>query len=190
MTHLIFTKRRLEKHVVKSVGEGSVTWDDNSGHGVPPYVVPELIVGGTYYLELYKFNDIGGIMRENGEYLFHRSDEYFAQRLADYLSEAKARQEKNYLDNKNDWLKRTYALSPRYRDRLDRFINDPEKGEEFRTQGMGWGYELIICELAQMYEKSGGVDNDEIMDYARQHGTSGNQHDCAKAWAKNQDVKI
>lgn len=188
--HTIFTKRRLEKITVKDVGEGSITTTDHSGFGVPKHIIPEIVVGATYYLELYRFNDIGGLMQEDGLYLFHRSDEYFRITLENYLAESKRKQEKNYEDNKEDWQRRTDALSPRYKARMNRFLNDPEKGEAFRKEGMGWGYELIICELAQQYESSGGEDNEDVMTIARFYGTSGNQHDVAKAWAKNPDAAI
>lgn len=190
-----FTKRKYEEFTVKEKGTGSITTTQSSGFGVPEWVPAQLVTGGTYTLELYRFNDIAGIIKD-GEYLFHRSDEYFADRLAKYLEESNRRQLEHYEANKDDWLKRTYQLSPRYRDRLDRFINDPEKGEEFRTQGMGWGYELIICELAQMYEQYGFGDGSwesepsPIKEFANKYGTSGNQHECAKAFAKNQDVAI
>jgi hypothetical protein len=192
-----FTKRKLEKVVLKSIHGDTVQWVDGWGHSIPPHVTPALSVGETYYLEIYKFNDIGGIMKENGEYLFHRSDDYFILKRAEYLAEAKRKQELHYQNNFVSWTARTAALPDRYKARLERFLNDPDKGEEFRKTGMGWGYELIICELAELYEKHGfgaGTsfegEPQAIRDFARKHGTIGNQHDVAKAWAKNPEVKI
>lgn len=185
-----FTKRRLEKITVKRVDGNSLTTTDHSGFGIPEHVAPAIKAGDELYLELYRFNDIAGLMTENGEYLFHRTDEYFSKRLEEYLAESKRKNLEWYEKNKEDLERRTNALSPRYKARMERFLNDPEKGEEFRKEAMGWGYELIICELAQMYERSWGAESDEIGTFARDKGTSGNQHDVAKAWAKNPDAAI
>lgn len=185
-----FTKRKLEKVVLKSIDGQCVQWAGSTGHSVPLHVIPALVVGATYYLETYKFNDVGGIMQEDGLYLFHRTDEYFADRLAEYIAENKRKNLEWYEENKEDLVRRTNALSERYKARLMRFLSDPEKGEEFRKEGMGWGYELIICELAQLYERSGGAESDEIGAFAHDQGTSGNQHEVAKIWAKNPGEKI
>lgn len=195
MTHLIFTKRKLQKITVKSVDGNSLTTTEHTGFGLPEWVAPAIKAGDELYLELYKFNDIGGLMKPNGEYLFHRSDDYFTQRLAEYLAESKRKNEKFYEENHEDWARRTILLPFRYRTRLERFLNeDPDNS--FRKEPMGWGYELIICELAVLYEEHGfgggtfETEPEPIKEYARKHGTSGNQHECAKAWAKNQDMKI
>lgn len=187
MTKPTFTNRRLEKFTVKSQNGTSIISTDSSGISVPEYVVPEIVVGATYYLELYKFNDIAGLMQEDGLYLFHRSDQYFKIKLDSYLEEAERKRKEWYEANKHDIKTRTDALQPRYRARIERFLGE---SESFRTQPMGWGYELVTCELAQMYERSGGEDNSEIDAFAQRHGTSGNQHNVAKMWAKNPEVKI
>lgn len=180
-----FTKRRLEQITIKEVGTGSLTTTENTGFGIPEYVVPMLKEGEELYVELYKFNEIGGLMKPNGEYLFHRSDDYFANRLAEFIAENKRKGEEMYHANKADYIKRTKLLPERYRNRLNRILDDPKSAESFRKEPMGWGYELIICELAVQYEASGGEDNEDVMTIARHYGTSGNQHDVAKAWAKH-----
>jgi hypothetical protein len=190
MTHLTFTKRRLEKITIKRVDKGSLLTTDSTGFAVPEYVIPEIKEGDTLYLELYKFNDIGGLMKPNGEYLFHRSDDYFIQRLAEFIAENKRKGEEMYHANKADYIRRTKDLPERYRNRLNRFLDDPKSAESFRKEPMGWGYELIICELAVQYEASGGEDNEDVMTIARHYGTSGNQHDVAKAWAANPEAAI
>lgn len=191
-----FTNRRLELFKVKNLGEGSVTTMASSGFGVPPYVIPMLEVGREYYLELYNFNDIGGIMTMDKEYLFHRSDMYFEERLEKFIAENKRKGEERYLANKADYIKRTKELPERYRNRLNRFLDDPKSAESFRKEPMGWGYELIICELAVLYEKypnkrgSWDDEHEEIKAFAHKHGTSGTQHDVARSWANNPDAAI
>jgi len=48
----------------------------------------------------------------------------------------------------------------------------------------GWGYELVVCELAALYAKSNCADDETIDSYAREQGTSGNQHGIAKSLAR------
>lgn len=190
---MTFSKRRFEKITIKRVGEGSITTTDHTGFGVPSWVIPAIKVGDELTLELYKFNDIAGLIKENGEYLFHRTDEYFKSKLELYLADANKRREEWYEANKDDLQIRTEKLSPRYKARIERFLAE---SEEFRTEPMGWGYELIICELAMLYEKLGFGDGtwesepEEIKAFASKYGTSGNQHDCAKMFAKNPDVEV
>lgn len=60
---------------------------------------------------------------------------------------------------------------------------------------MGWGYELIVCELAVMYAAMGPqildktpstiTDTPEISAFADAHGTSGAQHSFALALAQH-----
>lgn len=186
-----FTQRRLEKITIKNVGEGSITSTDHTGFSIPTYVAPLLKAGDVLYVELHKFNHIGGLMLEEGEFLFHRSDEYFTNQLEKYLADSKRRGEERYEANKADYIKRTKELPERYSNRLNRFLNDPESAERFRKEPMGWGYELIICELAVLYEKygigSGKWDDEpkEVIDFAKKHGTSGTQHDVARSWAND-----
>lgn len=185
-----FTKRKLEKITIKSVDGNSLTTTEHSGFGLPEWVAPMLKAGDEIFVEFYRFNDIGGLMKPDGEYLFHRSDEYFKEKLEEYLEASRKRAIKWYEDHKEDLEIRTEALEPRYKARMRRFLNDPERGEEFRKEPMGWGYELTICELAQLYTESEGADSPEVNDFAKKHGTSGNQHDVAKNWAKYSDQPI
>lgn len=196
MTTATFTKRRLEKITIKNVGEGSLTTTEHTGFSIPEYVAPLLKGGDVLYVELYRFNDIGGLMLEEGEFLFHRSDEYFTQRLEKFIADNKRKGEERYLANKADYIKRTKELPERYRNRLNRFLENPKTAESFRKDPMGWGYELIICELAVLYEKypnkrgSWDDEHEEIKAFAHKHGTSGNQHDVARSWANNPDAAI
>lgn len=196
MTTSPFTKRRLEEITVKEVGEGSLSTTDSSGFGIPAYVAAQIKPNDVLHVELYRFNEIGGLMKPNGEYLFHRTDEYFTRQHEEWLKEHKRKQEEYYEANKDDWQQRTESLPARYRNRLERFLDDPEKGEEFRKEGMGWGYELIACELACLYEAHGfgggtfDSEPDPIRQFAREHGTSGTQHEVAKSWAKRPEMKL
>jgi len=196
MSSQIFTKRRVERITVKKVTEGGLSTTDGTGFGIPAYVAAEIKAGDVLHLELYRFNEIGGLMRPNGEYLFHRTDDYFTRQHEEWLKEHKRKLEERYEANKDDWQKRTEALPARYRKRLERFINDPIDGEEFRKEGMGWGYELIVCELACLYEKHGlgggsfDSEPEAVREFAREHGTSGNQHEVAMSWVKNQQAEL
>ena len=196
MSENTFTKRRLEQITVKAIDEHGLTTTDHSGFGVPSYVASQVKPGDVLHVEFYKFNNIGGLLKPDGEYLFHRSDEYFDRKFEEWLAKHKQELEERYEANKDDWQQRTEALPPRYRGRLERFLNDPESGAEFRKEGMGWGYELIVCELACLYQEHGvgggtfDTEPAEIREFASKHGTSGTQHDVAKSWASNPDAAL
>jgi hypothetical protein len=65
-----------------------------------------------------------------------------------------------------DWLK---ARIQRFRDAA---------GEKFLLEG--WGYELMICRLADLIDQGREDEADKL---ACDEGASGNQWDCAKALA-------
>lgn len=65
-----------------------------------------------------------------------------------------------------DWLK---ARIQRFRDAA---------GEKFLLQG--WGYELMICRLADLLDRGLEAEADKL---AGDEGASGNQWECAKALA-------
>lgn len=184
-----FTKRRLDRITVKEVGKGSLSTTEGTGFGIPRYVAPLIKAGDVLFLELYRFNDIAGLMNEDGEFLFHRTDEYFATQHERFIAEMERKNNERLEKHEQEWQARTDALPERYRTRLERFLTG-DNGEDFKRQGMGWGYELIVCELAVLYEKSDGKDSDEVNAFAKEHGTSGNQHAVARAWAKHKQEAI
>lgn len=181
-----YTNRRTEDFTVKALDEGkdSVTIHTTRASG---FIIPlsegtrQIREGGTYLLELKGFNDIGGILTMDGSYLMRRSDQYFERQREQYLAEVARRNREQLEANRDDWQAREDALPAWIRGRLERFW--AAGGEHFALEG--WAYELTICELAVIYERNGLVDDDEVAQFASLHGTSGNQHSCALALARN-----
>lgn len=189
MTTETFTNRSTKLVTIKSAtpykdGPGvALTMDDGWTMG-SPVDSEHLSVGQTVVREMFGFNYVGGLrLPDTEDWIFHRSDEHFAAEEADRREKWDREKRERLEENRKDWSEREAALPQWLRDRLERFR--AAGGENFELEG--WGYELIICELAAVYARNGGVDDDEIDRFGSVNGTSGNQHDCAKALAAHQD---
>jgi hypothetical protein len=84
--------------------------------------------------------------------------------------------------NREDWERRTAALPDWIKPRLQTFVE--RGGQHFAI--MGWGYELVVAELAALYAEHGvpaadEPDPDPIRAYADGEGTTGKQHAFARA---------
>lgn len=66
-----------------------------------------------------------------------------------------------------------------YGDRIE-FFRD-QAGERFESDGLE--YELVVAELAVLYDASGLAESDAVNGYGREYGTSGNQHGIARLLA-------
>ena len=197
-----FTDRTVEVKTVKSVTNG-VTFHDSWGFWLPDEVVARLEVEGEYLVETKGFNEVGGIAtfgwaKWDGpepalsgskkkfsipvviEWLYRNSDQDIERRRQKALEKI-ARDRQESLDkNREVWQKRQDALPKAIRQRLERFhING---GEEFAREG--WSYELVVSELTVLYTESDGEDSEAVNEYAKMHGTSGNQHGFAQQYAK------
>lgn len=170
---------RVMKLTPASDGSGGGSVDtDHWGGFAPKEVFEQLHVGDVIEWES-KGSWIAG-WRSNGRWLARHSDQYFEQKHEEFVANMKKREQEALDQHRDEWLKREQALPKWLRDRLATFHE--RGGEEFELEG--WGYELIICELAEMYYHSGGIDTHEISAYADKEGTSGNQHGMAKSLAK------
>ncbi|WP_238840714.1 hypothetical protein [Prescottella equi] len=135
-------------------------------------------VGREYQLETVNLSQTTGL-RDDAGWLMRKSDQQLADEHNRMVREFDEKRRETLAANREQWAELEAALPDWLRDRLARFrING---GEQFELDG--WGYELLICRLAEMYTETGGEDTDAIWAFANQYGTSGNQHDCAKALA-------
>lgn len=179
-----FSDRTLETLVVTRIDkyEDSYSISTQGSWGfIAPLsdAVKALQIGDVIQLETKGFNTIGGL-KIKGKWAFHRSDEHFAEQDRKFMEKFE-QDKKDLLEaNRKDWAWRTIALPQWLWNRIAKFR---ENGKE-RFELEGWGYELIICELAAIYERNGGIDDDEINDFSRREGTSGNQHNVAKMLVK------
>lgn len=177
-----YTNRALEILTIKELGEGSVISTGGSGFGLEKEYLDQLTEGKTYLLECRNFNNIAGIVDlETSEYLFRRTDEYFEEQHRKFVEDLAIERRAELEKKRNDWQSRQDALPSPFRERLEMFHE--RSGDQFRLEG--WGYELVICELATMY--AGNASEKEIDEYAHREGTSGNQHGTAKFLAQHKD---
>lgn len=153
------------------------------GFGPPTGVKEQLTVGDHVKIEHKggRFGPITGIfLVKEGRWIYRHSDLELNLLHKHMLAENKERRLSYALKNLNELIERENALPYWIRRRLDKFHESG--GEDFITDG--WDYELVIAELAVLYAESNGEDTDKIWEYAKEQGTSGNQHDMAKALAK------
>lgn len=180
-----FTDRTLKLLTVKSIhryegGRASIQGSDGWSALAPAEVAALLDVGDEYELEVQGFNAISG-WKVGGKWIARKSDETFEAERTEWLAKYE-RDKRDRLDsNRADWTARESYLPDWLRDRITTFHE--KGGEQFELEG--WGYELIVCELAALYVASNLTDDDTINEFANVHGTSGNQHDVAKALARH-----
>lgn len=176
-----YKDRRITVTAIRSIDGGAVTREDGWTQGVPDDVVTKLRVGQSYVFETRGISNPTGIQDPVTEHWFYRkSDQDLDREHQEFREQLNRDREERWAANKDDWSAREAQLSSPLRRRLDRFrING---GHDFEING--WGYELTICELAMLYVDSGGEDDEAVMTFSREQGTSGNQHDYAKVLAR------
>ena len=154
-----YTRRTLKADRVAQLdkyesGSYAVTGEDGWGASIPAEAAEQLKVGDPFILETIGFNEIGGWI-VNGQ-----------------------------------WIEREAALP----DWAKKVMAKNRESEEFETDYMGWGYVLIALELAVLYAKDESVkdldsmrgyeESEELKEFHRENGTSGNQAGWAFAIAR------
>lgn len=190
-----YEDRRLEAQWVKSReehnGDYAITGTSGWTAGCSKEVYDLLIDGKPFILETQKSTLIAGWIID-GKWYDRKSDQEFARERAEWL--AKWEQEKldNLEKNRVQWTAREAALPDWIRTRLENFR--AKSDGKFDLEG--WGYELIVAELAVEYFNLGDVildkdqfsvnsfESEAIKAIAQEQGTSGNQHGVALALAK------
>jgi len=180
----MYTNRNLETTTVRKIqryedGTAAITAETGWTAIAPPEVVALLSVGKEYGLETINFSLVTGWL-VNGKWVDRKTDADLERERQEFV-EHMNRERRAQLDaNRAVWQAREAALPEWVRSRLEYFR--AKGGERFETDG--WGYELIVAELTVLYDASGGVDDEAVDALAREEGTSGNQHDVAKALAR------
>jgi hypothetical protein len=187
-----YTGRGIEAVEIRTVHDDgqTVTWTNGwSFGGIPPEHHHLLTVGAEFLLETQGFSTITGMATmfrtRAGEpvvdqWLWHKTDADLDREHAEMVAGFRRKRETQWATHQDAWRRREEALPSPLRRRLDRFRSNG--GHDFEIEG--WGYELIVCELAVLYAKSDQADSDEVMAYSSNEGTSGNQHDMAKALSR------
>ena len=174
-----YTGRREEEHTVTDVTDGSISYG-SMGHGMFGEVRGKVKVGDTIVVETRNYSQITGMRPVDGDWWFHKSDEDLDREHKEWVDNLNRERREFLAKNRDKWQAREDALPDWLRDRLTTFHR--QGGEKFALEG--WYYELAVCELAALYDEH-GLDEEPadgpVMAYARKYGTSGNQHDFAKA---------
>ena len=181
VTDSTYTNRRTEPWTIASKDRSSIGATSGWHVGLPEPVAARVEVGQTYTVEFIG-TQITGIVID-GEWAFRKSDQDLERERQEFRERMNREHEELLLQHRDEWRRREKALPVPLRQRL---IHFREKGGRTFDRD-GWGYELVVCELAALYQASSGEDTEEIDAYGCENGTSGNQHDYAKALAKMLD---
>jgi hypothetical protein len=178
-----YTNRSQKVVQIEKIEDGAISWDDGwTFGGVPKDVLPQLRVGDYYVMETRNFSMVVGLaVYKAGDpvWLWRKTDAQLDQEHKEMVERHQQERQKRLEANREDWTRREAALPEPLRARLQRFR---DSGGDFDAEG--WGYELVICELAVLYADSNQEDSEAVMEFARREGTSGNQHDFAKALSR------
>lgn len=172
-----YTERREEEVVVESISTSGINFGVWGGYAPGREIARQIQVGESLVVET-RGSQVTGL-RRGDVWIYHHSDEKLMEDHQRLLDSFAKRRRDMLEEHREDWERREAKLPSHLRERLENFR---AKGDNFDEDG--WGYELVICELAEIYARNGGVDDDEINAYSDQEGTSGNQHDFAKVIAR------
>lgn len=179
-----YTDRHIQHQIVTSIDKSSVTGSSGFTAGAPMEVIELLSVGDEYGLETMGGSGWGGRICGwliNGQWYNRKSDQDLEREHQEFVANIDRRHREQLTQRRDEWIGREENLPGWLKERIHFF--HISGGDKFELDG--WGYELIICELAALYAASPNFeDNDAINEFARREGTSGNQHGMAKALAK------
>jgi hypothetical protein len=187
------TERKLTFQTVTHISQDgkAITGSDGWTMIAPDEVAALLKVGSYFGLETKGFNEISG-WHIDGVWYARRSDNAIREDFELFLDNSKKRRLDALESNRPNWQAREAKLPTWIRERLE-YFREQDK-EEFEVEG--WGYELVISELAVMYAKIGEqildktltdirpLETTEITELADEQGTTGNQHAMALGLAK------
>lgn len=138
----------------------------------------DIKVGDRFILETVQLTRITGMQDPvTGEWLFHLTDEDLAADHRRFLDDVRRRDAERFELNRKQWAEQEAALPEWLQARIMQYRN--AGGERFLVSG--WGYELMICRLADLLDRGLEAEADKL---ACDEGVTGNQWDCAKALAR------
>lgn len=136
----------------------------------------DIRVGDQLWIETVKLTQVTGLRDADG-WLFHLSDQDLADQAREFSEDLHRKDVVRLERNRQKYAAWEADLPEWLQARIRRFRD--AAGEKFLREG--WGYELIICQLADLFDR--GLD-DEADQLAKDQGASGNQWDCAKLLAR------
>lgn len=198
MTEATYTNRKLKHLVVKRKEATALISESGEGSGAPQEVLDILEVGDPYILEVKGTNRISGY-QVNGQWYARKSD----QELEEENQKMIADSHQKYLDyvesQREDWTRREAALPEWAQDIMtEHRKRSSERGEDFDTEYLGWGYTLTAVELAVLYSGHEDIVNssgrlqylnlpNDVIQHLEKYGMSGNQDDWALFVARQQN---
>jgi len=179
--HWASIPRRLEWFEVKNVKDHGDSVEINQSSGWTFFrskadLGREIRVGESLAIETVKLTQVTGLRDENG-WLFHLSDQDLADEARKFSEDLHRKDVIRLEKNRKKYAAQEEELPDWLRARIQRFRD--AAGEKFLLSG--WGYELVICRLADLMDR--GLDS-EAEKLAGDEGASGNQWGCAKALAE------
>lgn len=136
----------------------------------------DIAVGDQLWVETVKLTQITGL-RDSDGWLFRLSDQDLADQARQFSEDLHRKDVVRLEKNRKQFAEWESALPDWLKARIKRFRD--AAGEKFLLEG--WGYELIICRLADLIDRGCEDEADQL---ARDEGASGNQWECAKALAE------
>ena len=177
-----YTNRHIEEITADTVTYREDGWvevtADSTAFQFRPTRTDIKLEPGPFHLETTRGSFVTGVGAW-GTWIMHKSDEDLEREHEEFKEKRQADLRDRWSRHHAAWLVREEALPDWIKPRLATFHE--RGGKAFEIDG--WEYELTIAELAAMYRESGGEDSPDIREYAKLHGTSGNQHGFAKALA-------
>ncbi|RFZ41358.1 hypothetical protein DAVIS_02627 [Mycobacterium marinum] len=178
--HWAQMSRHLEWFTVKGIQDRGDSVQINQSNGwsflrSKASLGREIRVGERLALETVKLTQITGLRDASG-WLFRLTDQDLADEARKFSEDLHRKDVERLERNRRLYAEHETNLPDWLKARIRRFRE--AAGEKFLLEG--WGYELMICRLADLLDR--GLE-DEADKLARDEGASGNQWDCAKALA-------
>lgn len=139
----------------------------------------EIHVGEHLQQETIGFSQVTGLRDVNG-WLFHYTDQELADEAREFSEQIHRNDVVRLEKNRKQYAEWEAALPDWLKARIQRFRD--AAGEKFLLEG--WGYELMICRLADLIDQGREDDADQL---ARDEGVTGNQWDCATTLAAGRE---
>lgn len=175
--------RRREAVTIEQVTDSTITYDGGWTFAPPAEHMPRFRAGQRIVVETVLATQVTGMALVDGrdqptEWLWLKTSEQLDRERDEWLAESDRKRRERVDANRADWERREAALPSPLRRRLERFRANAAAAQ---FDASGWGYELVVCELAVLYAASAGEDSPDVNAFASEHGTSGNQHGYARA---------
>jgi len=172
--------RRLEEFTVKSVKDHGDSLEIHMSTGwtfirSKSDLGRDITVGETLWQETMQLTHVTGLRDANG-WLFRLTDEDLANESRQFSENMHRKNVVRLEKNRKVYAAQEDALPDWLKARIQRFRD--AAGERFLLEG--WGYELVVCRLADLIDQGRDDEADKLAD---EEGVTGNQWGCAKALA-------